>query len=227
MTQAVKDAIDTGYRHIDTAYNYTNETEVGDGIHAKLADGTVKREDLFIVSKLWNTFHRADLVEVAVRKSLADLKLEYLDLYLIHFPTAFKEGIDRYPRNENGDVIYSHSADIISTWKAMEDLVHKGLVKSIGLSNFNSEQIDRILAHCTIPPVTNQVEIHPYFYNEKLVDFCKSRNILVTGYSPLRNPEKHNFNEPPLLHDPKIMEIACRYNKSVAQVILRWVVSLF
>lgn len=158
MTQSVKDAIDIGYRHIDCAHVYGNEKEVGIAIKEKITQNIVKRQDLFITSKLWNTFHKPDLVESAIKTSLSDLGLEYLDLYLIHWPVAFKEGDDLFPQNPDGSPSFS-DADYVDTWKAMESLVNKGLTKNIGISNFNSEQVERILKICTIKPVTNQVNI--------------------------------------------------------------------
>lgn len=190
--QAVRDAIDAGYRHIDCAYNYLNEAEVGTGIKSKIDQGIVKREDLFVCSKLWNTFHRPDLVEPALQNSLKDLQLSYLDLYLIHFPTAFQEGGDRYPKDEQGKVVFSN-VDFCDTWKAMEELVHKGLVKSIGISNFNSKQMERILACASIPPAVNQIEVHPYMSQTKLVEFCKAKNVAVTAYSPLRSQDRLKY----------------------------------
>jgi len=224
VIKAVKDAIDVGYRHFDCAWNYENEEDIGQGINEKIQEGVVKREDVFVVSKLWNTFHNPELVEVGCRQSLKNLGLEYMDLFLIHFPTAFKgctTGV-RYPKDEFGNVIYA-DIDICDTWKAMEQLVHKGLVKSIGMSNFNSDQLTRILSKCTIPPAINQVEVHPYFSNRKLVEWCMARGIRVTAYSPLQNQEKRMPGEPSLLEDPVLLEMAQRYRKTVAQVILRWV----
>lgn len=159
MTQSVKDAIDIGYRHIDCAHVYGNEKEVGIAIKDKIAQNVVKRQDLFITSKLWNTFHRPDLVESSIKTSLSDLGLEYLDLYLIHWPVAFKEGDTLFPQNPDGTPTLS-DVDYVDTWKAMETLIAKGLTKNIGISNFNSEQVERILKICTIKPVTNQVNIY-------------------------------------------------------------------
>jgi aldehyde reductase len=220
----VKDAIDVGYRLIDGAYAYQNEAEVGAGIAAKIKDGTVKREDLFITSKLWGTFHKPELVLPALKKTLSDLGLQYLDLYLIHWPVALKEGTpDLYPADAAGVPINS-DADFVDTWKSMEEAVKLGLVKSIGVSNFNSEQIGRILASCTIKPVTNQVECHPYFNQRKLQEWCKERDIVITGYSPLGSPDRPwaTAADPKLLDDPKLIELGKKYGKSAAQIVLRW-----
>ncbi|KAK5642323.1 hypothetical protein RI129_008490 [Pyrocoelia pectoralis] len=222
ITGAVKDAIDVGYRHIDCAYKYNNERNVGDGIAAKIADGTVKRSDLFITSKLWRTFHRAEIVEKALRQSLTSLGLEYVDLYLIHWPMAFKE-LDPMATSVPTEVEFS-DYDYVLTWKAMEEIKKKGLAKSIGLSNFNKRQIERVLERAEIVPAVNQIECHPYFTQTKMIEFCHSKGIHVVGYAPLGAPGRSNPTEnfPKLLEDPRLKEIAKKYTKSPAQVALRW-----
>ena len=154
----MKDAIDIGYRHIDCAYLYGNEKEIGDAIKTKIDEGVVKREDLFITSKLWNTFHNPSHVEPAIRKSLEDLQIDYLDLYLIHWPIALKYGDDNEPKHPDGKLI-TVDDDYLDTWKAMEAVLEKKLTKNIGVSNFNSEQIERLLKNCKVKPVNNQVSI--------------------------------------------------------------------
>ncbi|CAB3253475.1 unnamed protein product [Arctia plantaginis] len=223
VTRAVSHAIDIGYRHIDGAHLYYNEKEVGQAIKEKIKQGVVKREDLFITSKLWNTYHRADLVEKAVKMSLSDLGLDYLDLYLIHWPMAYKEGDNNFPLDSNGLAIAS-DADYVDTWKAMEKLVEKGFVKSIGVSNFNSVQLTRILNVASIKPVTNQVECHPYLNQNKLFEFCKEWNIIITAYSPLGSPKRPwvKPGELYLMEDPKVITVSKRWNKSPAQVLIRY-----
>ncbi|CAH1957252.1 unnamed protein product [Acanthoscelides obtectus] len=153
VEEAVKHAIDVGYRQFDCARFYENEAEIGKAIREKIQEGVVKREDLFITSKLWCTNMRPDLVEPTLKSSLADLGLEYLDLYLIHWPCAFKEDT-----NNPGKVLFS-DVDYVDTWKAMEDVHKKGLAKSVGISNFNERQVTRLLENAKVVPVVNQVQI--------------------------------------------------------------------
>jgi len=154
--QAVKVAIDSGYRHIDCAMLYGNELEIGKAINEKIQDGTVKREDLFVVTKLWNTFHERENVVPTCKKSLQNLGLDYLDLYLIHWPVAQKLVKDLNTDDPFGSAV-GIDYDYINTWKGMEECVQQGLSKSIGLSNFNSKQIERVLQAANIKPVMNQV----------------------------------------------------------------------
>ncbi|XP_067931245.1 aldo-keto reductase family 1 member B1-like [Watersipora subatra] len=225
VATAVKCAIDAGYRHIDCAYVYGNEKEVGEALTAKFADGTVKREDIFITSKLWNTYHRKDLVSKALAISLERLGLEYLDLYLIHWPMAYKEDAGDFPKTEEGKFIFS-DVHFMDTWKEMENLVDAGKIKSIGLSNFNSLQIQEVIDNGRIKPANLQIEVNPYLSQDKLVAFCAEKGIVVTGYSPLGSPARPwaKPEDPTLLEDPKVVAIAERLKRTPAQVVLRWAV---
>ncbi|KAJ6646473.1 Aldo-keto reductase family 1 member B10 [Pseudolycoriella hygida] len=225
VEKAVKDAIDANYRHIDTAYLYGNEAEVGNAVRAKIAEKIIKREDMFIVTKLWSNFHEPDKVEYACRLSLKNLNLDYIDLYLIHWPFSFPHisDNDSWPVDGNGVAIVNDDIDILDTYKAMERLVDQGLVRSIGLSNFNSEQITHILNGCKIKPVINQVEFSPSLNQRKLIEFCKERGIAVSAFTPLGRPNPQ-LKTPAFIYDDSVIEIGRKYNKTSAQVVLRYLI---
>lgn len=236
VASTVEDAIRAGYRHLDCACDYGNEHEVGAGIKAALDAGICKREDLFITSKLWNTYHAKEHVEPACKKSLSDLGLDYLDLYLIHFPISLKyvPFETRYPpewiHDPNGsdpkmEVV---PVPISETWGAMEKLVNAGLVKNIGVANFRAVLLMDLLATARIPPAVNQVEIHPFLVEEQLVDYCKKAGIVVTAFSPLGAGSYVSIGmaneKETVLKNESVLEIAERIKKSPAQVVLRWAI---
>lgn len=225
--RAVRDAIDAGYRHMDSAFVYANEADVGRAIREKVAEGAVTRDEMFFTTKLWCTFHDPQLVEHACRTSLANAGLEYIDLYLMHFPVGFEHrgnDADVWPKEADGRQACT-DVDYVDTWLAMEKLVGLGLVKSIGLSNFNSEQIERVLAAATIRPVANQIECSPTMNQKPLLAFCKQRDIVVIGYSPLGRPDPVT-KTPKYLFDAGLDAIASRHGKTAVQIVLRYLVSV-
>lgn len=224
--EATKVAIDVGFRHIDAAYFYENEEEVGQALRDKMADGTVKREDLFYTTKIWITFLRPELVRQCLERSLKKLGLDYVDLCIIHIPIAMKPGEELLPKDANGKFIFD-TVDIRDTWEALEKCKDAGLSKSIGVSNFNHKQLELILNKPGLKykPTCNQVECHPYLNQSKLLEFCKSKDIVLVAYSALgshRDPSWVSSDSPYLLEDPVLMTIAKKHNRTPGQVALRY-----
>ncbi|CAD7083082.1 unnamed protein product [Hermetia illucens] len=227
IAEAVKYAIDRGYRHFDTAYFYQNERDVGGAIKEKISEGIVKREDIFLTTKLWCIHHEPSRVEYACRKSLENLGLDYIDLYLMHFPVGFSYVDENtlVPFKEGTYNVITNDVDYLDTWKAMEALVKKGLVRSIGLSNFNAEQTERVLKNCEIKPVTNQVECNIELNQKKLIEFSKQRDVVITSFCPLARPNPKE-RKPSFLYENPTKAIAEKHNKTPAQVALRYVLQL-
>ncbi|XP_063087037.1 aldo-keto reductase family 1 member C1-like [Cavia porcellus] len=223
---ATKLAIDAGFRHIDSAYFYQNEEEVGLAIRSKIADGTVKREDIFYTSKLWCTFHRPEMVQSCLETSLKKLQLDYVDLYLIHYPVSMKPGEDLLPTDEHGKLILE-MVDLCATWEVMEKCKDLGLAKSIGVSNFNRRQLEMILNKPGLKykPVCNQVECHPYLNQSKMLNFCKSKDIILVAYSALGSHREKKWvdqNAPVLLKDPVLCAMAKKHKRTPALIALRY-----
>lgn len=223
--EAVKFAIlGAGYRQIDCASVYGNEKEIGQAFEEIFATGKVKREELFVTSKLWNDAHGAEDVEIACRKTLEDLRLEYLDLYLVHWGIAVKKDSNF----GGGEHLALDRVPLSETWQAMENLVEEGLVKSIGVSNFNVQLLNDLLSYAKVKPVMNQVELHPYNVQPGLVEFCQKSEVALTAYSPLGRPGYHEKEErglylpETLVKNLVINRIAERYNKTPAQILLRF-----
>ncbi|MBP7875896.1 aldo/keto reductase [Candidatus Woesebacteria bacterium] len=224
VAAAVKHALlESHYTHIDCAKVYENEKEIGTAFAEVFAAGTVRREDIFITSKLWNTDHDPAQVEAVCRQTLEDLQLEYLDLYLMHWGVAFAGGKGKEPKNADGTMELALFS-IQDTWRAMENLVEKGLVKSIGVANFSAMMLVDLLSYAKVPPAMNQIELHPYNAQQALVDYCHTRNVAVTAYSPLGNKTRVKPGDPVLLDDEAVLSIAKEVGKSPAQVLLRWAV---
>jgi len=232
----IGEAVRAGYRHFDCASDYGNEAEVGAGLQNVARGSTARREDLWVTSKLWNTNHAAKHVRPACERSLRDLRLDYLDLYLIHFPIA----LEYVPPEKRYPAGWFHEPDaaeprmkparvpISETWQAMEELVAAGLVKNIGVSNFGVSLLRDLLANARIPPAVLQVEMHPYLAQEKLVRFCREQNIAVTAFSPLGAPSYVPLgmatDSDSVMNEQVVRNAAERHKKTPAQVVLHWAV---
>jgi len=216
---ATTSALEAGFRHFDCAERYRNEREVGQALQAGLAAGNIAREDIFVTTKLWNSNHRPERVEPAFTASLERLGLNYLDLYLIHTPFAFRPGDDQDPRDPNGNVLYDHDVTLLDTWKALETLVDHGKCRAIGLSDIGLNELKPIYESARIKPAVIQVESHPYLPETELLDYCKRNGIVFLAFAPLGHGMR-----PGLLEDSVITAIAARIGKTPAQVLLAWAV---
>ena len=230
----VEEAIRVGYRHLDAACDYGNEAEAGEGIRRAIASGACRRDELWVTSKLWNTYHHPHHVRRAAERSLRDLGVERLDLYLVHFPIALRHVPfdERYPPGW----IHDPSAErprmetvrvpLSETWGAMEDLVTAGLVTRIGVCNYGTALLRDLLASARILPAVLQVELHPLLAQEKLLRFCRESGIAVTAFSPLGAPSYVPLGmarpEESLLEHPVIVDTARLVDRTPAQVLLRW-----
>jgi alcohol dehydrogenase (NADP+) len=216
---ATRDALEAGFRHFDCAERYGNEREVGTALQAGLAAGNIPREDIFVTTKLWNSNHRPERVEPAFEASLDRLRLQYLDLYLIHTPFAFQPGDDQDPRDRNGNVLYDHDVTLLDTWRTLETLVDRGKCRAIGLSDIGLHELKSIHEAARIKPAVVQVESHPYLPETELLEYCKENGVVFLAFAPLGHGMK-----PGLLEDPVISAISARVGKTPAQVLLAWAV---
>ena len=221
---AVETAIQIGYRHLDCAHIYGNEAEIGQVLTRSAEKNGLDRSQLWITSKLWNDCHRPEHVRPALELTLKHLGLEYLDLYLMHWPIAHRHGVAQPVAVEE----FESLADVplAATWQAMEDCVRAGLCRTIGVSNHNIRKLQELLASASIPPAMNQVELHPLLAQNELLEFCQANRIAVTAYSPLGStdrPERlRKSDEPPLLENQVVLDIAAKHRATAAQILLAW-----
>src|SRR5436309_117025 len=216
---ATKAALEAGFRQLDTSERYRTEREVGEAMQEVFKAGKIKRHDVFIATKLWNTNHRPERVKPAFKASLKKLKLDFVDLYLIHTPFAFQPGDEQDPRDANGNVIYDKGVTLLETWRSLERLVDEGRCKAIGLSNVTLEQARHIFDVARIKPAVVHVESHPYLPQWELLEYCRHNGIVLQAFAALGHS-----SEPKLLDDVVITAIAQRVNKTPAQVLLAWAI---
>ena len=226
-TQAVSTAIELGYRHIDCAPIYLNEVDIGKAFEAAFASGAGHdRADFWITSKLWCNRHRPDLVEGALKQTLSDLNLDYLDLFMIHWPIAFRHDIQRPETGK--DFVSLDELPLTDTWAAMEDCVTAGLCRNLGVCNFNIANLQTILGDCRIKPSANQVECQPFLNQRVLFDFCKANAIQLVAYSPLGSPDRpermRGDADPNLFEIDLLKDLASKNGVSVGELLLAWAV---
>lgn len=234
IKDALEEALKVGYRHLDTAFVYQNEVMIGKVLERWFLKGAIKREDLFVTTKLPMQGVHPARVEQFLDKSLKNLHLDYVDLYLVHFPVCVKYTENgTYPFNEQGE-LETETTDLVAVWKKMEELLDTGKVRSIGVSNFNISQLERLIKNCKIKPANLQIENHVYLQSNDLIDFCHKNGISVVAYSPLGSPSynkvcekfgiQKNDDLPNVLGDETVISLSKKHNKSPAQILLRFLI---
>lgn len=224
---AIHAALDAGYRHIDCAYVYGNEAAIGEALQQYFTDHNLKREDIWLTSKLWNTAHLAKDVKPALQETLDALQTDYLDLYLMHWPVAFRPDLKGFPEKSE-DFLSLEEAPLEDSWEAMIALKNDGLIKHAGVSNFSQHKLEQLIKKSSEKPEMNQIELHPYLQQWDMLDFCKQNDICLTAYSPLgskdRIPQMKAPDEPSLLENKVINEIAEKHEASPAQILIKWAI---
>jgi diketogulonate reductase-like aldo/keto reductase len=235
---AIEKALEAGYRHFDIAYAYGNEANLGNVLKRWIDAGKIKRQELFITSKLPTIAMHPSRVLQFAKISLGALKLDYLDLYLVHQPFGLEwrgDPKEITPRTPEGKVAIDPNTSLEQIWEAMETLVDTGLVRSIGISNFKPSQVERIVKAARIQPANHQVEMHAYFQQKELQALSKKHGITIVAYAPLGSPgrtlffQKHSgvqFECPPILEDPLVVQLSKKYGKTTGQILLRHLIQL-
>ncbi|MGD1960925.1 MAG: aldo/keto reductase [Fulvivirga sp.] len=223
---AVLEALKQGYRHIDCAAIYMNEDEIGEAFTKAFSEGIVKREDLWVTSKLWNTEHQREYVAPALKKTLSDLNLDYLDLYLIHWPVVIRQGV-LSPKSAD-DFQSLAEVPISETWLGMTECVHAGLTRHIGVSNFSIKKLEQMLSEEIVPEM-NQIEMHPLLQQKEMLAFCSEHHIRLTAYSPLGSRDRPaglvKATEPDLFENNVITKISDAHSCSPAQLLIAWAIN--
>ncbi|WPH02126.1 glycerol 2-dehydrogenase (nadp(+)) [Acrodontium crateriforme] len=224
--KAVTHALKIGYRHLDCAWFYQNEEEVGDAVHDFLKENSsVKREDIFVCTKVWNHLHEPDEVQWSIQSSLDKLKMDYVDLFLVHWPIAAENDVKYMPKlNEKGQYVIKEelTKNPQKTWQAMEDLYKAGKAKAIGVSNWTIKDLEHMLSWCKVKPAVNQIEIHPFLPNTELVEYCFKNDIMPAAYSPLGSQNQVPTTGEKVNTNKTLNRIAEKGNNTLAQVLIAW-----